>query len=369
MEAPALPAGIAMPRGFFALVMMIGLAAGALRGAQQPEFRAATPTVSIDATVLDRRGQVVTDLTVDDFEVYDNGRRQAIEVFDNGLRPIAIVVMLDRSASVRPHFGLVRDAAKAFVANLLPGDRVRIGSFADRIRIDPDTFTDDRDELNRILDDRLLPEGGTPLWSATARAFDALAGLPGRRVVLLFTDGRDTPAIDSDVTFRNILDRARTEEAMVYAIGLSIECPGSSGRRVAPPGVSYQFGPRGPFGPSGPRRPGGPVPVPGVPVPGRGLPPRTPPSPWTEPVTTCRETKPDPDLRELTDEGGGGYFELRSTDDLAATFARVAYELHSQYLLGFTARELDGRTHAIDVRVKRPDVSVRARRTYIAAVE
>jgi hypothetical protein len=104
-------------------------------------------------------------------------------------------------------------------------------------------------------------------------------------------------------------------------------------------------------------------------MPGGGIPPRTPPRPWTEPSNTCRESRPDPDLRELTDEGGGGYFELRSTDDLSSTFARVAYELHSQYLLGFTATDLDGRVHALDVRVKRAGVTVRARKSYLAASE
>lgn len=363
-----------MTRAFFALSAILGLAVGVLGGAQQPQFRAITPTVSIDATVLDRHGRVVTDLQRDDFEVFDNGRRQPVTVFDNGLRPITVVVMLDRSASVRPHFGLIRDAAKAFVANLLPGDRARIGSFADRIRIDPETFTDDPAEMRRILDERLLPAGGTPLWSATARAFDALAGEEGRRVVLVFTDGRDTPSIDSEVTFRDILTRARFEEPMVYAIGLFEECPGGPRTREGgkPGRTWFQIGPGGPIGgPRPPRYPGPQFPLPGPPPqPGRGLPPRLPtPGPWGTSTTSCRENRPDPDLRELADEAGGGYFELRSTDDLAATFERVAYELHSQYLLAFVAPELDGRVHQLEVRVKRPDVIIRARKSYVARGE
>jgi hypothetical protein len=80
----------------------------------------------------------------------------------------------------------------------------------------------------------------------------------------------------------------------------------------------------------------------------------------------CRASGPDPDLRELVDEGGGGYFELKSTDNLAATFERIAHELHSQYLLGFVADRFDGRAHALEVRVRRPGLVVRARKSYVA---
>lgn len=344
----------------FSLIAGLGIA---VDGAQLPQFRSAAPIVPIDVTVLDRDGHVVTNLQRDDFEVYDEGRRQALTVFDNGLRPITVVIMLDRSASVRAQFGRVKDAAEAFVDKLLPGDRVRIGSFANDIRIDPEAFTDDRDEMRRILDDRLLPAGGTPLWAATARAFDALAAEQGRRVVLVFTDGRDTPSIEFETTFREILDRAREEEPMVYAIGLSQECAATPARS---PGGWYQLGGGGaPWGPRPPQFPGPQVPVP--PWPGRGVPPRPPtptPRPWV--VERCRESGPDPDLRELTEEGGGGYFELKSTDNLAATFERIAHELHSQYLLGFVTSGSDGRLHALDVRVRRPGLTVRARKSYVA---
>jgi hypothetical protein len=76
---------------------------------------------------------------------------------------------------------------------------------------------------------------------------------------------------------------------------------------------------------------------------------------------------PDPNLRELAEVGGGGYFELETTDDLKETFARVADELHQQYLLAFTAERLDNTLHTIEVRVREPDTHVRARRSYFAA--
>ena len=78
-------------------------------------------------------------------------------------------------------------------------------------------------------------------------------------------------------------------------------------------------------------------------------------------------SKPDRGLRKLADETGGGYFELTKTSDLAPTFTRVAQELHSQYVLGFTPTQLDNRVHKLTVRVKQSGMTARARRSYLAA--
>ena len=80
----------------------------------------------------------------------------------------------------------------------------------------------------------------------------------------------------------------------------------------------------------------------------------------------CADAGPDPELRQLAEEGGGGYFELKAGDDLRATFSRVADELHHQYLLAFSATHLDGTVHRLEVRVRPPGLSVRARRSYVA---
>ena len=72
-------------------------------------------------------------------------------------------------------------------------------------------------------------------------------------------------------------------------------------------------------------------------------------------------TKPDGGLRKIADETGGGYFELKKTSDLAPTFTRVAQELHSQYVLGFTPTQLDGKVHKLAVKMKQPGMTARAR--------
>jgi VWFA-related protein len=344
---------------------------------QEPTFRGGVHTVSIYASVLDPDGRLVTDLTRDDFEVYDDGKRQELTLFANDLQPITIVVMLDRSGSVAQHFGLVRDAAQEFVANLNAADRARIGSFSKRVRVDPPVFTNDKAELGRILREELQGAGPTPLWNAASTAMRALTQEKGRRVVLMFTDGYDNPdGPGPNTTFWEVRERAQLDEIMVYGIGLAKEC---GQPRLMPSGAALPLfqrrrpPPRSiPILPPRIGRPRFPMPVPPAP----SGPPRRPggdpyggkPSPLP-PADPCLAAKPDPALRELAFESGGGYFELRETDGLGATFARVAEELHHQYLLGFTPAALDGRTHALEVRLRDKSFTARARRSYLAQLK
>jgi VWFA-related protein len=337
-------------------------------------------------TAIDAAGHLVTDLTQDDFVLLDNGQPQAISNFANNTQPITVVVMLDRSGSVEEHFPLIEGAAAEFVRHLTPDDTARIGSFSERIQLDPVSFTGDRDTLLTILKNDLQPIGPTPLWNATNVAMTALATQPGRRVVLVFTDGMDAPlTARSNVTFGEIRRRAEEEEIMVYGVGLVRECDApakksshfvSRGKAAeTSPGLLFQrrrggqlpTRPRLPGMPGGLRLPGGRMPTP-MPLP----PPRVPkaPPPVFGPVkpveTGCAATKPDPNLRTLADVSGGGYFELSKATDLASTFTRVADELHRQYLLGFVTPVADGALHRLEVRVKRPGVQIKARKSYLA---
>ncbi|MGE0041011.1 MAG: VWA domain-containing protein [Vicinamibacterales bacterium] len=324
-----------------AVVLACGLSAAALQR-QEPAFRSGTNAVPVYATVIDAGGRLVPDLTADDFEIYDNGRRQDITVFANTVQPLRLVMMLDRSTSVLENFDLVREAAEAFVDRLLPGDLARIGSFAQRVQVDPREFTGDKDELRDILRNELQDAGPTPLWNAVAVALNALDDEDGRRVVLVFTDGVDSPGTirESNVSEREATSSARRDDVMVYGIGLTGEVPSD-------------YAPRAPLG--GGRSRGG---FPGM---GRGggtfggLPPR------------MVHQKPDEGLARIASETGGGYFELEAADDLSSTFARVADELHHQYTLGFAPDTLDGKTHKLEVRVKRSGMSARARKSYVAA--
>lgn len=273
--------------------------------AQQPTFRSNTQTVSIFATVTDAQNRLVPDLQREDFEILDNDKLQPVVVFDNETQPITVVVMLDTSGSMTASIALLKQAAEQFLIRLLPADKGAVGAFNDKIEVGG-SFTNNRDQL--ITEVKDLDYGnGTRLYDALAEGLDLLKAIEGRKVVLVFTDGDDT---SSHISRGKVLERARAEEVMIYAIGLESEV--FDGRRLV-------------------------------------------------------RTRPDGGLKGLAEETGGGFFELKKTADLGPTFSRVAQELHSQYVLGFEATQLDGKVHKLTVRMKKPGSTARARKSYVAA--
>ena len=297
--------------------------------ARQQPIRSGARTVAIYTTVTDKDGRLVPDLAQNDFDIYDNGKLQPMTVFSSELQPITVVMMLDRSGSMRGNFRLVEAAGEAFVRRLRPDDKARIGSFAGRIQVDPEDFTSDQEALVGILRTELQPEGPTPLWNAVDAAISGLLQQQGRRVVLIFTDGEDNPMNFklNNRSVMDVMDRAQRENVMVYAIGL--ESRGTPSGRGGLGGGGFGGG----FG-------------------GGGM---------TE--------RPDPGLARVAEETGGGYFELTRAEDLAATFSRVADELHRQYALGFEPAKLDDKTHKLEVKIKRGGAKARARKSYVASKE
>ncbi len=326
-----------MTRSLIAIAVAV-----ATLGAQQdrrPEFYAGTDVVSIYATVVDKDRRLVPDLRKEDFVVTDNGRAQPLAFFTNDVQPFTVVILLDRSGSMADHGELPREAVAAFVRQMLPADRARIGSFSDEIRISPPEFTGDRQTLLEVVDNDLVGPGASPVWTAIDRSISALVPQPGRRVVLVLTDGHDAPLYNQLHTrLDRLLERARTADVMIYTVGFAAY--GTQVRGSQDPRARLPFGI--PVGRSGPVRP-------------------------RSPMFERTAQPPDPALKDLAEASGGGYFELdEKKDDLRTTFARVIEELHRQYFLGFVPATLDGRVHEIDVRVKRRGVEVRARKHYVA---
>ena len=290
--------------GGLTLLAIANVAAQAPQEPQTPVFRGNARTeVPVYATVLDSSGRLVPDLDRLDFTVLDDGKPVELTQFSNATQPFTAVVMMDTSASMTANLELLNHAAEQFLLRLLPVDRAQVGAFNDKIQLSG-RFTNNRDELVAALDD-LQIGNPTRLNDAIATSLDALGGIEGRRVVLVFTDGEDTA---SKLGFRTVLEQARNEEVMVYSIGLESEY--FNGQRIT-------------------------------------------------------RSRPSRDLRKISDETGGGYCELKKNDQLAPTFTRVAQELRSQYLLGFAPANLDGKVHKLDVRA-RTGMTVRARKSYVA---
>ena len=275
---------------------------------QPPIFRAGTLTVPLFATVTDATGRLIPDLAKENFEILDNNKSQAVTLFVNDLQFIKVVVMLDESGSMVNNIARVKDGAEQFLLRLLPDDRARIGSFEDKIILSPE-FTNNRNELVRFLKEELQYGNGTRLWDAVDRSMSALSELDGRRVVLVFTDGADDPGPGKHVSYNTVLKRAQAEGYMVYAIGFHSKCRcGAEGRMI--------------------------------------------------------ETDPDPSLKKIAAESGGGYFELKEGMDLSSTWRKSSTGL---YVIGFTPESMDGKLHALQVRIKRPGMTARTRKSYIAS--
>jgi len=273
------------------------------------QIRVSTQTVPLYVTVMDGARRLVPDLAEEDFEIYDNGKLQKLTNFDNKATPISVVVMLDTSGSMTLALDLVKQAAEQFLIRLLPEDKGKVGAFNDKIEVKPAAglpFTNNRDQLIRALGD--LDFGyPTRLYDAVDFGINELKNADGRKVVLVFTDGEDTA---SRMGSGDVTERSRIEEVMVYSVGMENEYM-SGNQRV--------------------------------------------------------RTSPDRGLRRLSDETGGGFFMLKKKDELGSTFTRIAQELHSQYVMGFTPETLDNKIHKLEVRLKKPGMTARARRSYLAA--
>lgn len=312
-------------RTFCRAMVAAPLAATRAITAQQPVFRGTTDLVRVFVTVTDRDGRLVASLAQSDFEIRDEGRPQPIVLFDNSPQPIRLVVMLDVSGSMAGNLPLLRAATQQLIPRLRPDDRARIGSFGDGVTLSP-TFTRDTTALLAQLPQSIPPNAPTPLWRALTRALDAFEDEDGgdeRPVILVFSDGKDSGPLDLRqpvASQAEVIDRARKEDVMIYAVGLR----------------SRHGQPRSPgMGPGGLRE-------------------------------LLLADLPDPGLARVAEETGGGYAEIRFGQDLGEAFARVADELHGQYLIGFAPPVRDGKVHDIDVRLSPRGLKARARKSYVA---
>jgi Ca-activated chloride channel family protein len=277
----------------------------ALSAQRPPAFKSASATVPLFVTVTDSARHLVRGLTADDFVVLDNRHPQPLTVFAEGTAPLSIVVLLDNSHSMADKIAAIRDGALRFFEHLRESDRVEIGSFNGAIQFARPFTNNERSFQLALL--TMPPVGyGTALWDALDEGISELTNPTGRRVVLIFTDGEGNMG---HMAPRHVIAHAQAEDVMIYVIRLETTrtFQGKTGLSV-----------------------------------------------------------PDPQLAVIADDTGGGYFNLSNTDDVATAFVHVSEELHSQFILGFESKALDGSVHTVNVRLSRPDLLARARRSYMA---
>lgn len=232
------------PRSLLPLAVTALLAAGL----------AATPLqdsrlLFVDVTVEAPDGQLVAGLTREDFELTIAGRATAIESVAAGQeQPLSLVLLLDATASIEVDVGrdVIRKAIeKSFLPRLTSTDRVQAGSFARQIKIGPPIVNDPRSLQAAIAKALDLPKadtfGPSAIWDAVALAVEALKNAPGRRAIILLTDGRAT---GNRLGVEAAAARAGAAGVMVNVVGEDSEIvlrqDGDTGVRVRP-GVALEF--------------------------------------------------------------------------------------------------------------------------------
>ncbi len=324
-------------------------------------FKSGVELVNVNVTVTDRTGRFVSNLTQDDFLVFDDSKEQEVTHFSAERVPVSLGVALDTSGSMAGEkIESARAALDRFLLQLLsPDDEVflfRFGASPDLVH----DWTKDKTLVSRRLA-RVNPTGGTAMYDAVAEAVPmAQQGEHRKKAILIVSDGNDT---NSRTSVPELKQMIRETEVLVYAVGIDGRSESTFGGPRTTPPVVRQPTPRLPF------------PFPGGGGRGRGNPwPQGPSFPGSGGGGvyggggSSDERVNVGALRELTDDSGGRTEIVRTARDLDPATANIADELSQQYYLGYPAPgHGDGRWHTIRVEVNRPGYTVRARRGYTAS--
>jgi Ca-activated chloride channel family protein len=280
---------------------------------ENDEVRLDANLVTVTLVVRDAAGALVTDLGPKDFAVYEEGASQDVGGFYRTDEvPLRLALLFDASISVKDRLDFEKRAASRFFADVLgPRDQAALYSVSTDWKLEQG-LTASADALGAALR-RLNADGITSLFGAIDGASRYLGGVDGRRVVLLLSDGYDTAG---ETTLDASLEIAQRSDIVIFAIS-----PAGTGGEVTP---AARIG--------------------------------------------------EASLRRLAEQTGGVAFfppverdNARETASLDEIYRRVAAELRAQYVLTFySSAPRDGRFHALRVDVKRPGLSVTARKGYYA---
>lgn len=298
-----------------------------------------TALVMVPVSVLDRNGRYVPLLRKDQFRLAENGVNQKIAYFATTDSPFSVVLLIDTSGSTQMRLDDIQDAAIKFVEKLKPTDSVMVMSFDDRIQVQCKATTD-RDVIEKAIR-RTRTGGGTRLYDAVDDILrKQLETIPGRKAVVLFTDGVDTTS--HRASYESTLRLAEESDAPIYSVDYDtsgmggIMGPGTGGRRG---GVIF-----------------------GIPFPTPGIPGST--IPGSSPGDYRRAVAY---LHALSNQTGGRFYSGDSMFGIGQAFTWIAEELGRQYSLGYypSTPGKEGERRQIKVRVTESDMVVKARDSYI----
>ena len=288
-----------------------------LRAQQKPpapvqSFRAGIDVVSLTVTTTDGDNRYVTDLTRDDFSVFEDGVKQDISFFDHSNAPVALALLLDTSASMEDKLATAQEAAVGFAKRLRPQDLAELVDFDTHVEI-LQAFTNDASLLERAIRETTA-EGSTSLYNAVYTSLQEMKKMRAksasdirREAIVLLSDGEDTSSL---LSVDDVLDLAKRSETAIYAIGTR--------------------------------------------------------SPEEAAVNAKAFNEADFVLKQLTQQTGGRVFFPKRIEDLGGVYAQISDELAKQYTIGYSSKNTrrDGAWRRIVVRVERPGVQARTKQGY-----
>jgi len=267
--------------------------------------RVTSNLVPVSAIVTDARGKAITDLTADDFELRVDGQPKPIGGLSHAETPVRMVMLFDNSDSIRSSREFEKQAAIRFFKSVLrPVDQAAIYSVGTIFEL-AQPLTNDVSKLVRTIEQFDKPEGATKLLEAIAHAAEYLRLSPGRKVLVIVSDGADTV---SDITFDETLRRVLAADCQIYAV--------QTGAFESANLVD---------------------------------------------LIAIRR------LETFSDRTGGAVYVPKTNGELDAAFAQISSDLAQQYVLSYYPSDegRDTRFRVINLRVKtRPNLRVRARRGY-----
>jgi Ca-activated chloride channel homolog len=171
--------------------------------------------VQVTATVTDSQNKFVHGLPRAAFRVKEDNVQQRLTAFVGENIPLELVVAVDVSDSMTNAMPTLRAAVKTFLSALRPTDQVTLMAFNDNIFIPARRSMDPAARLKAV--DRLKPWGGTALYDAILTALNTVGKQPGRRALVVFSDGEDQNSV---ATMKRVESRMETSDATIYTIGL-----------------------------------------------------------------------------------------------------------------------------------------------------
>lgn len=267
-------------------------------------FKSTLDQVALPLTIHRLAGNPAVDFGPEDFRVFDDGRPVPIVSFGKVRQSVHVLLLLDTSRSMIESLAQVQSAAGQVIAHLESHDSIQVGTFSNVLRLSPVFSAADGNLATRL---QVVPGGNmTILYDALLEGCGTFTNEMERRAIFVVSDGFDTASSASAVS---VMQRAAESNIAIYAVGLA--------NRTTQHGDSVARG-------------------------------------------------PDPTLRTIAEDTGGGYVFRGAGGDFASVVGAMMEELHQQYVLGFTPAVADGRLHSLVITTRQPNTSIRARKHYWA---